>query len=94
MAPKDPNDSDDEINDDLLQWSLNEAVSTMLTPRSSMVDVGAGRRLSRASVRFFQKETSTRHLSVASGLSLPSRPSWSEVPLHCRCLLPHQRLPH
>ena len=32
-------------------------VSSMLTPRSSMIDVSGGRRVSRASFNFFQHET-------------------------------------
>ena len=61
-----------DIIDDEDMDRLTEAVGslgTLLTPRSSMVDMNKGRRLSRASVKFFQTETSTRNLSLASTAS-------------------------
>jgi len=53
---------------------LQEAISTLMTPGSSFVDAGGGRRLSQASIKFFQIETSTstRNLSIASATSTAS----------------------
>ena len=64
--------ANEDIIDDEDMDRLTEAVGslgTLLTPRSSMVDMNKGRRLSRASVKFFQNETSTRNLSLASASS-------------------------
>lgn len=54
-------DSDDD------EERLQEAVGTMLTPRSSIVNAGGGRRLSRASIKFFQTQTSIRNLMCLDG---------------------------
>ena len=60
-----PDSEEDEDDERIL-----EIVSTLMTPRSSMVaHPGGVRRLSRASVKFFQTETSTRKLSIASDAS-------------------------
>ena len=53
-------DSDDELE------HIQETVGNLLTPQSSMIDAGGGRRLSGASIRFFQTETSSRRRSLAS----------------------------
>jgi len=46
---------------------IQEIVGTLMTPRSSMIATpGGNRRPSRASIKFFQLETSTRNLSIAS----------------------------
>jgi hypothetical protein len=56
-------------NDDDDDERLRDAVASLLSPRSSIIDIGGGRRLSRASVKFFQAETSTRNLSIISAAS-------------------------
>ena len=58
---------------------LQEAISTPMTHRSSFVNAIGAQRLSQASIKFFQIETSTSTRNLSISIVAATSTAWTEI---------------